>query len=141
MRATMSRVLLIDDNPHIRRFGRLALEGAGFDVDEAVDGAVGLRLHRAEPYDAIVCDLLMPERDGLETLRALRGAGDPVPVVAISGGARAAMDYLPVAARLGATEVLHKPFGLLQLIDTVRAALTKAESCGLGEGFLPAART
>jgi DNA-binding response OmpR family regulator len=123
----MPRLLLIDDNDHIRRLGRAALEGAGFDVDEAADGAAGLRLHRAARYDLVVCDLFMPDRDGLETLQELRGSGDPVPVVAISGGtALGPWDWLGVATRFGSTSTLRKPFKPRDLVDAVQAALVEA---------------
>jgi DNA-binding response OmpR family regulator len=112
----MPRVLVIDDEAPIRRLARAALEGAGFAVDEAADGDAGLRLHRAAwpavPYDVVVCDLAMPGKGGLETLRELRASGDPVPVVVVSGGVSyAEADWVP------------KPFTAAQLVGTVRAAL------------------
>jgi DNA-binding response OmpR family regulator len=108
----MPRVLVIDDEEPIRRMTRAALEPAGFDVDEACDGAAGLCRHRASPCDVILCDLVMPVQGGLQTIRELRESGDPVPVVVISGAVPPAeADWLP------------KPFTMAQLVGTVRAAL------------------
>src|SRR4051812_16983873 len=106
----MAHVLVIDDEAAIRSFVRLALEKAGHRVSEAADGDEGLRAFRADPADLVLCDIFMPEKDGLETIQILRRASPGVPVVAIGGGNYRGTDFLAVARKLGATAALYKPF-------------------------------
>src|SRR5450432_3315693 len=76
------RVLLIDDEPHIRQMMRLTLETAGYDVDEAADGEAGLtQFFNGGPYDAVVLDQKMPGLDGLETLKRLKDRAPDVCVL------------------------------------------------------------
>src|SRR5262249_48013757 len=81
----MAPVLVIDDEAGLRAFLRLALERSGHEVAEAEDGEVALRAWRAAPYDLILCDLMMPNRDGMETILALRVERPGLPVIAMSG--------------------------------------------------------
>src|ERR1700736_5617015 len=95
-------ILLIEDNDALRPLLRKSLETAGHEVAEARHGAEGLRLYRERPADVVVCDLFMPEKDGLETIRELRASGD-VKIIAISGdGPPAFSAMLKVALGLGA---------------------------------------
>src|SRR5205823_1481359 len=90
---------------------RRCLEDAGHTVLEAANGGDALHLAREETVDLFVCDLYMPEVDGIQAIREFRQAFPHVPVLAVSGGGRGDMlDILAMAQRLGAHRVLSKPF-------------------------------
>ena len=125
----MASILIIDDDASLRRLLRAALEGAGYQVAEAADGASGLAAYRQRAANLVLCDIVMPDREGLETIRELRTRYSGVPIVAMSGGAAGyAMDFLPVAAKLGASATLHKPFSLHALLGTVGDLLGREEA-------------
>jgi two-component system chemotaxis response regulator CheY len=120
----MADILIIDDEPLVRTVLRLALELSGHGVREAGDGAAGLRAYAERPADVVVCDVFMPEADGLEVLRELRQRDPAAKVVAMSGGGeRSGMDFLGLARQLGAAGVLRKPFTRAEVEAAVRAAL------------------
>lgn len=104
-------VLIIDDDELFRKFLRLALEGFGFAVAEAQDGLEGMRCYSKGKFDLVITDLVMPGKEGLETIRELRQQDPGVRIIAISGGGRPGHgDYLPLARAFGAAEVIDKPF-------------------------------
>ena len=78
------RILVIEDEPRILEFLRLGLEAEGFTVDGAADGAAGLRLALAEPYELVVLDLLLPRLDGFRLLGELRQTRPDMPVLILS---------------------------------------------------------
>jgi CheY-like chemotaxis protein len=120
----VKRILLIEDDPSVRLFMAKVLGRAGYRVTEAGEGAEGLRLQRDEPADLIITDLIMPGKEGLETIMELRRQFPLVKVVAISGGGRnKAGDYLPVAKKLGANRTLAKPFLPADLLSVVAELL------------------
>src|SRR5947208_9312841 len=84
--AAMTRILVIDDDALLRGAIRVVLESAGYEVLEAGDGNAGLRLHREPGADLLVVDLFMPERDGLEVIRAVRAEAPQAKVIAMPGG-------------------------------------------------------
>jgi CheY-like chemotaxis protein len=122
---TMFRILVIDDNEDMRDLMRVILEGAGYAVEVAPDGEAGLRLQRERAADAVITDIFMPNRDGLETIARLREEHPQVKVVAMSGGgARVKGDgYLSTAREIGAHVVLAKPFDQDELLRVVRDIL------------------
>jgi len=119
----MARILVIDDDELLRRTIRVVLERAGHEVLEASEGSMGLRLYWEQAPDLVLTDLFMPERDGLEVIRALRNELPQPPIVAMSGGGLGGYDVLEVAAGLGAVRTLRKPFALQDLLDIVRSVL------------------
>lgn len=124
------RVLVVDDNPDIRGFIEVLLEGAGYEVACAGDGDEALGLLRERGADIVITDLFMPERDGLETIQALKRHFPGIGVVAISGDRRTAgeVDYLSVAEVAGADCVLRKPFSSQALFEAVRSAAARGSS-------------
>jgi CheY-like chemotaxis protein len=120
----MARVLVIDDKETIRAVSRAILESAGHEVFEASDGTAGLALLWEHGADLVLCDLLMPGQEGLETLRQLRARSD-VPVIIMSGRAERldGSALFPIARHFGATSTLRKPFGPIELLSAVRGAL------------------
>jgi len=120
-----ARILVIDDDPVVRGMLVEMLQREGYEVDEAEDGRVGMRRFREHPSALVITDVLMPEQEGLETLMQLRHSGEPVKVMAISGGGRIGPDTLLNAARtLGADAILAKPFGREELLEKVSALLS-----------------
>src|SRR3954462_13819461 len=120
----MARILVIDDEDRIRRMLRSALEMEGHEVLEASHGDEGLRLHRTSPAELVITDIIMPEKNGLEVIMALREEAPELKVIAMSGGGRfMMMKPLQSAEPLGAFATLRKPFELDAMIETVRRAL------------------
>jgi len=113
------RILVIDDDEDFRSMLRTALEQDGYAVEEARNGREGLQRYVIAPPDVVITDLLMPEREGLETIRALRQMNPQVKIIAISGGV-GLLNFLPLARKFGALRTLQKPFTLQQLHDVVR---------------------
>ena len=105
------RILLIDDDALLRQTIRKMLESAGHEVVEAENGRIGLDAFRKQAIDAVVTDIIMPQKEGIETIRDIRALNPAVRIVAISGGGRThQMDFLNIAAKLGASATLSKPF-------------------------------
>ena len=87
---TMAKILLVDDDPAVRASLADMLSERGYDVAEATDGNDGLRALGREAFDLVVLDILMPGREGIETIREIRKKWAALPVLAISGAARMA---------------------------------------------------
>ena len=121
------RILVADDEPAVVGAVRPVLEAAGFEVSEAADGLAVLRACRTESVDLVLCDVFMPNQDGLETIAQLRSQNPAVKIVAMSGGGSAwTSGLLATATQLGASAVLHKPFTRKQLLEVVRQVLKVA---------------
>lgn len=121
----MSRILLVDDDESFRSMLGITLRQMGHEVLEADNGDEGLRLAAAEPPDLVFLDMIMPEKEGLETITALRRRQPDVKIIAMSGGSRdGKVDYLKVAKRMGAVHTLTKPFSG----DKLEGALKVLES-------------
>ena len=116
----MARILVIDDDAQVRGVLRRILERAGHKVFDVGDGEAGIKLHREQPADVIITDIFMPERDGIETIQALRREFPGVKIVAISGGDRTrTVDLRKDAEVFGASRTLRKPFELTELLEVV----------------------
>jgi two-component system, OmpR family, KDP operon response regulator KdpE len=116
------RILIVDDEPQIRRALRTALAGHGYDVEVADSGESALTLLPTWQPDALVLDLVMPGVDGIEVLRQTRSWSD-VPVIVLS--ARGEERDKVQALDLGADDYLTKPFGMDELLARVRAILRR----------------
>jgi DNA-binding response OmpR family regulator len=118
---TPTRVLLVEDEPGIVDFVRRGLEAEGFAVEAAVDGIEGERLALSGSFDAIVLDLMLPGRGGLEILGSLRRAKPTLPVIVLT--ARGEIEDRVAGLDAGAVDYLVKPFSLAELVARVRAQL------------------
>jgi CheY-like chemotaxis protein len=129
------KLLIIDDEPHIRQMMRLTLEAAGYQVDEAADGQAGLDRYRdGGDYDAVVLDQKMPGLDGLETLQRLKERTPEACVLMVT--AYASIELAVDAMRMGATDFLRKPM----TPDTLRSAVAAAiAGKGLQRSIRPSA--
>lgn len=121
---TLGRILVIDDDDAVRGLTCRILAKAGYGVQEAADGAAGLASYHQQRCDLVITDIMMPEKDGLETIRELRRLDPKVRIIAMSGGGGPGGGYLELAAMLGAAGTLQKPFtkgSLLTAVDHVLA--------------------
>jgi DNA-binding response OmpR family regulator len=117
-------VLIIDDEPPIRELLREVFSGAGFEVGLAETGTRGLNSVAARAPDLVVTDILMPEKEGLETILELRRTSPGIPIIAMSGGSpRMPFDVLETARRFGAARVFPKPFDPFELVAAARELL------------------
>jgi two-component system chemotaxis response regulator CheY len=127
----MARILVIDDNDLVRDFLKGALQDAGYEVVVAGDGEQGVQRFAERGIDLVICDVLMPNKDGLETVREIRGITATVPIITMNGGPAvdqtvldpAEIDYLRMALAFGATHAIAKPFRPADLVELVRACL------------------
>jgi DNA-binding response OmpR family regulator len=118
------QVLIIDDDLELLRQMIAAFRSRGFEPLAAVDGQAGLAQFIRTPTDLVVTDIIMPNREGIETIVALKKASPSVKVIAISGGYRVGpADFLHLAGHVGADAVLAKPFKLSALLDAAEALL------------------
>jgi CheY-like chemotaxis protein len=118
------RILVTDDDERIRRATSDILQHEGYEVAVARDGNELMCAYREQPADLVLCDLFMPGKDGLELIGELLKGFPQVRIIAMSGGGfNGALNLLQMARHLGAKDVLAKPFGKAQLLDTVRRAL------------------
>lgn len=127
----MALILVIDDEPSLRLIIRRILERAGHSVLDASDGRDGVALTQAQDFDVIITDLLMPDMDGIETIREIRVHRPSTPILAMSGGGSteaSATLFLGAAAKLGADAILAKPFRAAELLQSLEALLPKADS-------------
>ena len=120
----MPRALVVDDEPNIRELVRFYLEGAGFSVDHAADGAEALASAEAGGHDVIVLDIMLPVMDGVEVCRRLRERSD-VPIIMLT--ARDSDVEKVAALEIGADDYMTKPFSPPELVARVRALVRRAQ--------------
>lgn len=124
LEGTVAHVLVIDDDEDHRTLAREILEREGHAVEVAVDGKDGLRRFGRRRPDVVLTDIQMPGLDGHGVIEALKVLHADVPIIAVSGGGVRDKDELLLeAVRLGAVEVIMKPFDFRQLLGAVRRAL------------------
>ena len=121
----MPSVLVVDDEDQVRALLRTTLEKAGYQVVEGRTGKEGLERYRESPTDLVIMDILMPGKDGLESIMELRSEYPAAKIIAITGGSQnvGSMDFLDVAKMMGARRTLHKPFQLKELLEAAEAEL------------------
>ncbi len=117
---TLSRILVVDDEPQIQRFLKPSLAAAGYDVIEAATGAEALKAVATQAPDLVILDLGLPDMDGKEVIASLRGWSD-IPIVILSARDRESEKI--AALDLGADDYVEKPFGIGELTARIRSAL------------------
>lgn len=116
----MPRILIVDDEAEIRSLMKEILEGNGYEVDEAPDGNEAVRSMAAARADLVITDMLMPDKEGLETMREIRSSHPDVKIIAISGGGLIGPEsYLTLAKSLGADRTFTKPFDLHEVLGAI----------------------
>jgi len=125
----MARVLIVDDDAMERAYLETVLGASGHDVRAAADGKQALAAVSQGGVDVVVTDLFMPNCDGLELIRHLRGADQQVPIIVVSSGIGDVIDPIFRAALLlGATALLHKPVSPQSIVDMVAQAVQSANT-------------
>jgi DNA-binding NtrC family response regulator len=118
------RILVVDDDPGIRRALFILLTREGYQVTQAQDGVEALRVWRDKGGDLVITDLHMPEKNGIETIVELLSHSPGMRIIAMSGGGQTKrLDLLGNATMLGAVLTIEKPFTLHEMMTTVRQAL------------------
>ena len=116
----MSSILVVDDDTQVLDVMSEMLRLEGHSVSVAENGRQAVDQIRDEDFDLVITDLIMPEKEGLETIADIRRSHGSLPILAISGGGRVGpTDYLETARFIGANATLAKPFGRQELITTV----------------------
>lgn len=127
----MTRVLIVEDEPQMVRALTINLKARGYLVDSALDGATALKLAADRHPDVVILDLGLPDMDGADVIRGLRG-WTQVPIVVLS--ARQASDEKVEALDAGADDYVTKPFGMNELLARLRAAVRRAGAVASGAG-------
>lgn len=117
-------ILVVDDEESVRHLLRQIFESVGYRVQEATNGIEAIEAYNLEPADLVIMDIIMPEKEGIETILELRQMYSNIKIIAISGSGEES-PYLMMAKHLGADYILDKPFSPEELIDTVRKLLKK----------------
>lgn len=130
----MTRVLLVDDDSIVLDTLCQILEAAGYDVQPANSGAVGLQSYQTRRPDVVITDVIMPEMDGIEFIQRLRDIDPAAKIIAISGGSgRGYFENLEAVRRLTPVAILPKPFAKATLLSLI-------ERC-VNEGAIERARS
>jgi CheY-like chemotaxis protein len=118
----MKRVLIIDDDVQMRIMLKKTLERAGYEVVDADNGQKGIEAYKRKQTDVIITDLIMPGKDGMETIIELKREFPDVKIIAVSGGTRAMdpRDYLFYTTQAGVTHTFTKPFDPNEIIKAVQ---------------------
>ena len=120
----MARILVIDDDVQLVEMLRQSLESDGHQAVGAPDAEAGLRLFREQPADLIIIDIILPGKNGLETIREVGRDFPEVKIIAITGGGPTRKDmFLSVAKKLGAQRTFLKPFYPTEMLRAVRELL------------------
>ena len=117
----MKKILIIDDEELIRLTIEDVLINEGYTVDTADNGEQGYQMQLNTGFDLVITDILMPVKEGIQTIKALRQKWPRLPIIAISGGGKIRnADYLDTARHVGANAVLAKPFTEEDILGVVR---------------------
>ncbi len=121
----MARILIIEDDNEVREYLESVISRAGYEVISAENGKEGVELFATQPADLVVTDIIMPEKDGIETIMDLRRGNPDLKVIAISGGGRSEPEnYLHSARLLGANRTMKKPFTNQEMLAAIAELLT-----------------
>jgi CheY-like chemotaxis protein len=117
-------ILVIDDNASVRKAITLMLESGGYRVTGAKDGTEGMRLFDSGEPDLVICDIIMPDKDGIELIREMRRTRPDTRIIAMTGGGQFPnLDFLKMARAFGAADALAKPIDPDDLVSRVEACL------------------
>ena len=122
----MKRILVVDDEPQIVQLLQNLLEHNGFQVEEAANGEDALKLNQKQNFDLVVTDIIMPGKEGIQTIQEIRKINPRLKIIAISGGGHSASSvYLDMAEKMGANITIAKPFDLNYFLNIVKSLLSE----------------
>lgn len=120
----LARILVVDDEALIRGLLRQAFETNGYEVVEASNGSEAVRIFRESQIDLVITDIIMPDKEGLESIMDLKELDQDVKIIAMSGGGRLEPhSYLQMASKFGAQRVFQKPLSITSLLAAVKELL------------------
>lgn len=123
------RVLVIDDDEAVRETICNSLEAGGLSATGVQDGNEGIAAFEPSVFDVVISDIMMPGKEGIETIRTIRGRSSEVKILAISGGDRNGNStFLEMAKKLGADASIMKPFRPSELLDVIKSLLDERET-------------
>ena len=132
----MKRILVIDDELRVLEVLREILKIEGYDVVTAKNGAEGIELFRQTSYDLVITDMVMPIKDGLQTILEMRKEVPELPVIAMSGGGTISKErYLAVAGYLDRVITIAKPFSVESITEAVSRLFSETDEEEKGGGF------
>lgn len=118
------KILIIDDDDLIRLTCRSVLQKAGFSVVEASNGNAGVAAFKSEAPDLVITDILMPDKEGLETITEIRAHNPQIKIIAMSGGGHTQnMTFLKLAEKMGANCTLNKPVKPNDLLNAIKGLM------------------
>jgi len=121
----MAKILIVDDESEIRQMLKLMLEKEGYEVSEASNGNEAIEMFNEDPSDLVITDLIMPEKEGLGTIREIRKNNPDVKIIAISGGHRFGLkSYLDASKTFGADMTFQKPLVLKDIREAIKDLLS-----------------
>ncbi len=124
----MGRIMVVEDDKAVRELLREILKRAGHEVIAAGNGKEAIALYQDTPADLIITNILMPEKEGLETIQEMRRDDPDIKIIAISGGGQIGpADYLEIARRFGARRTFSKPFDRKELLAAVDELLEESD--------------
>ncbi len=125
----MPHILIIDDDATMRDVLSEMMQMEGFDATVAEDGLKALKLLEQSAFDCIITDIIMPEKEGLETILYVRKTYPDIPIIAMSGGARIKPEsYLDIAIQFGARYVFSKPFEKKEFMAAIKNCLADSSN-------------
>jgi DNA-binding NtrC family response regulator len=120
----MASILIIDDDPQVLAMLEQRLTRQGYEVVQASDGKSGVRIYRENPTDIVITDLIMPKKEGIETIMEIKKDFPEVKIIAISGGGRVgSAQYLDIAKAFGARYIFAKPVEMEELLQAINELL------------------
>lgn len=124
----MKRILIVDDEQIVLEVLRKILELEGYEVITAANGDEGIELFSQKPFDLVITDMVMPEKDGLQTILDLRKEDPDLAVIAMSGGGTISKErYLAVAGYLDGIITITKPFSMESITEAVAKLLSETD--------------
>ena len=121
----MARILIVDDDDDSRLLLAGLLESDGYEVGQSAEGSEALKAQENAPFDVLITDIFMPDKDGLETIRDFHEKHPRTRIIAMSGSVGRRVDYLACSLEIGADRVLRKPFEMTALKAALKEVLAK----------------
>jgi len=120
----MASILIFEDDNDLRLTMKRMLQFEGYEVLDAPNGDIGIRLYRETPADLIITDIFMPDKEGIQTIIELKKEDPNVKIIAISGGGnKGSLNYLNSAEKLGVEKTFQKPVDVDVLLDGIKQIL------------------